>query len=441
MAGTAEPLGIPEDHVGRPNEVCRTCHQPPVIVAAKPTPLPIPTPIRHPESGGKDSCLECHRSLGGQHLDIVIQWQGSIHALYDVGCADCHGGDPGASEKVVAKSPQAGYIGSPPRSAIPELCGSCHADPERMRPYELPVDQLRDYKESVHGQRLAEGDENAATCYDCHGGHAVKEAIDPTSSIHPKNLPATCARCHADEERMKPYGIAVNQYELYQESVHGRALLIKGNTEAPSCPTCHTSHGAALPGYAEVIDVCGQCHSAAKKYYLTGGHRSGRERGSKAPRCITCHGRYDVQSPTLDLFLGDEPRHCGACHAPDSLERAAIEAMYQTLARAEEALQGAEQTLEKARAQGLSLEAPASRLQAARAELAEAAAAQHAVRLETIQERTDKVEAISAEVQRTVEEAIARREQTQLLPGKITAAVLVAGGIVFAILRRRARIR
>ncbi len=440
QAGIGEPLEIPEDHVGRPNEVCQTCHQPPVIIVTTPTPPPIPTPIQHPEAPGENSCLECHRDLGGKYLDIANQWEGSVHATHDVTCADCHGGDPGASEKVAAKSPEAGYIGTPARSVIPALCGSCHADPEKMHPYELPVDQLRDYEESVHGQRLAQEDENTATCYDCHGGHAVKDMADPTSSVHPRNLPATCAYCHADEERMKPYGIATDQYDLYQKSVHGIALLEEQNLEAPSCPTCHSSHGAALPGYTEAIDVCGQCHSMSEEYYLIGGHRRGREKGSEAPRCINCHGRYDVGPSSLDLFVGDEPRHCGSCHAPDSLERKAIDEIYQTLAGASQALQTAEEALSEARTRGIGLDEEETRLEEARVTLAEAAVVQHTVQLEAIREKTDEVESISVEVQEAVEKAIARRERERLLPGGITAVVLALGGVVLVVLRRRAKV-
>ena len=329
------------------------------------------------------------------------------------------------------------YIGTPARSIIPALCGSCHADPEKMHPYELPVDQLRDYEESVHGQRLLQGDEKVATCYDCHGGHAVKEVSDPTSSVYPTNLPATCAYCHADEERMEPYGIATDQYDLYRESVHGVALLQKGNLEAPSCPTCHGSHGATLPGYAEVIDVCGKCHSMSEKYYLIGGHRRGRDNGSEAPRCIDCHGRYEVGLPSLDLFVGDEPRHCGSCHDSGSLEGKAIEKIYQTLAEASQAFQGAGEALSEARMQGIGLDKEEARLEEARSRLAEAAAVQHSVQLDAIKGKTDEVQSISAEVREAAEKAVARSEFERRVRAGMTAIALGLGGTVAYVVRRR----
>ncbi len=431
---------IPDDHAERLNEVCQSCHQPAVLILATPTVPPLPTPIVHPVSPAKDSCLECHRTLGGKYADITYQWEGSYFAAFGVTCADCHGGDPGADDIVAAKSPEAGYIGVADRADIPALCGSCHTDAERMYPHGLPTDQLSEYEKSVHGQLLAQGDVNVPTCFDCHGGHATLQSDDPRSSVFPSNLPATCARCHADEERMKPYGIPTDQYDLYQRSVHGRALLIYGNTDAPSCVTCHSSHGATLPGQTEVIDVCGQCHSLSARYYLTGGHRRGMQEGSEAPRCITCHGRYDVELASLELYVGDEPRHCGSCHASGSLESAAIQIMYQTLAGAEQALQAAEQAVDEARAAELGLDAQESRLKTARTRFAEAVAAQHEVQLETIEEKTAEVESISVEVQEAVENAIAARERERLLPGKIAAVFLALGGAVLIVLRRRARV-
>jgi hypothetical protein len=432
---------VPDDHAERLNEACQLCHQPPMLILATPTAPPLPTPIVHPVAPGKNSCLECHRTLGEKHADITHQWEGSYFATLGVTCADCHGGDPGADDITAAKSPETGYIGVPDRTAIPSLCGSCHADPERMRPYELPVDQLREYEESVHGQLLAQGDENAPTCFDCHGSHATQVTNDPRSSVYPTNLPATCAHCHADEERMEPYGIPTDQYELYQKSVHGVALLEEQNLEAPSCPTCHSSHGATLAGYAEVIDVCGQCHSLSEKYYLTGGHRRGRQEGSEAPRCITCHGRYDVEPASLDLFVGDEPRDCGSCHASGSLERVAIDALYQTLVGAEQALEAAEEALDEARTSGLSLDAQEARLEEARTRLAEAAAAQHELQLETIEEKATEVESISAEIQEAVETNMTRRGmESWLLPG-IIAAALGLGGLIVNLVWRRAETR
>ena len=429
---------VPDDHAERLNEVCQSCHQPPVLVLATPTAPPLPTPIVHPVALAKNSCLECHRALGGKHTRITNQWERSVLATFGVTCADCHGGDPGADDAVAAKTPDTGYIGVPDRTTIPSLCGSCHSDAERMSAYGLPTDQLREYETSVHGQRLAQGDENVATCFDCHGSHGTQAISDPRSEVFPTNLQATCARCHSDERLMDPYGIPTNQYELFKDSVHGIALLRDQNLEAPTCATCHASHGAALPGRAKVVDVCGDCHSQSEKYYLTGGHRLGRQEGSEAPRCITCHGRYDVELASLDLFVGDEPRHCGSCHESGSLERAAIDAMYQTLLGAEQAFEAAEGAVYEAQTAELNLDTLEPRLEEARAKLAEATAAQHELQLETIEEKTAEVESISAEIQEAVKTAMARPDLESWVSAGIIAGVIGLAGLIANLVRRRA---
>lgn len=429
---------VPDDHAGYSNEACQACHQSPMVILATPAPPPIPTPVVHPEAPAENSCLECHRTLGGKYAEIARQWEESYFASVGVTCADCHGGDPGAEDAMAAKSPEAGYIGVPDRKDIPSLCGSCHANPEKMLPYELPVDQLRQYEKSIHGRLLAQGDENVATCFDCHGGHGARAADDPKSDVYPTNLPATCARCHADEEYMEPYDISTEQYEIYRRSVHGVALLEEQNLEAPTCATCHGSHGAALPGHAEAIDVCGRCHSVEERYYLRGGHGRGRQKGSEAPRCTTCHGRYDVRPASLELFVGDEPRHCGSCHASGTLERAAIDKMYRTLDRAERAFQAAAEALDEAQASGLSLDSLEPRLEEAETRLAEAAAAQHELGLKTIEEKTGEVESISAEIREAAETAAARRGLERWVPAGIVAAVLGLGGLIANLVRRRA---
>ena len=183
-------------------------------------------------------------------------------------------------------SPEAGYLGPLPKDRIPGLCGSCHTRVDLMRPFDLPTDQLDQFWQSQHGQALLDGDGDVATCFDCHDGHRVLKTSDPASEVYPSNEPTMCARCHADEALMAPYGIPTDQYSLYQQSVHGEALLQEQNLRAPTCSTCHGTHGAAPPGYQQVANVCGQCHTATQDYYMQGAHRIGMTTEA-APRCVT----------------------------------------------------------------------------------------------------------------------------------------------------------
>jgi cytochrome b subunit of formate dehydrogenase len=56
----------------------------------------------------------------------------------------------------------------------------------------------RGYTKTYHGQIVALGYANVATCADCHRGHAILPASDPASSVSPAKLLGTCRTCHAD---------------------------------------------------------------------------------------------------------------------------------------------------------------------------------------------------------------------------------------------------
>ncbi len=420
---------IPDDHAGRTNDVCQACHQPGQI-PPPPTPTipsePIPTPIVYPRVEGVNTCFDCHSTLGGKHADITAQWQRSIHAERGVLCADCHGGDPSANTVDAAMSPDAGYIGVPAKADIPAMCAGCHANVVQMRQYDLPTDQYAKYKESVHGIRLAEGDPNVATCFDCHGGHQILKANDPASTVYPANVPGTCASCHADQQLMAPYGIPTNQFDLYRQSVHGQALLDRQDFRAPSCATCHGTHGAAPPGFAEVANVCGSCHTATQDYYLKSAHASGDD---GAPKCVTCHGRYDVSKPGEALYLGAEPRHCGACHAPDSVPGQVAQSLYDAIAAAAQAYDEAEAVVESARRVGMLVAPLEGRLREANTDLITARAAQHTLDVATVRERADEAYAIADETKASAEAAIAEsifRRRAMVVAVAIIGLTIVA---------------
>ena len=398
--GPGGALPFPDSHAGLGSDTCLSCHpvgqgaaEPTEEATAEPTAtLPpaieaLPTPIQEPELFGENTCISCHQELGGRHAAITENWSESIHAERGVGCVSCHGGDPTAEDAEVSMSPENGFLGSLPKERIPGLCGSCHSRVDLMRQFDLPTDQFNQYWQSQHGQALIEGDEKVATCFDCHDGHHTLATDDPGSLVYPLNEPEMCAGCHSDAELMAPYNIPTNQYALYVDSVHGVALLEEQDMRAPTCSTCHGTHGAAPPGFQEVANVCGQCHGATEDYYLEGGHRMGMT-VEALPRCVTCHGRYDVPPASLDLFVGTEERHCGSCHPPGSERAGDVAAIYQALLEARETYDEAAATIEEASGRRLIMAKQEELLQQARTPLIEARAKQHAVSLDVVQENT-----------------------------------------------------
>jgi cytochrome b6-f complex iron-sulfur subunit len=244
-------------------------------------------------------CQNCHVPEGRQ-------FEASAHHSA-VHCRDCHGGNY-QYEMTLAQAREFGlglgvttaparpksfdhgasFRGRPVRKDVPVLCGTCHSDVQKMNPFGLRTDQLAQYWLSGHGRRLKlSGDDQVAVCVDCHGVHDILPPGNSQSRTFFRNIPVTCARCHADASLMHGHNLPEDIVEQYRSSIHGRNVLEKGDAGSPTCATCHGSHGAVPPGFADVGHVCGKCHQQVEEYFLAGVH--GRLPGF--PRCIGCHAQ------------------------------------------------------------------------------------------------------------------------------------------------------
>ncbi len=280
----------------------------------------------------EESCLTCHP-------DVKTDFASSIHAK-DFSCTGCHGGDPHVVS-LDAHAAAKGYIGTPSRKDIPSLCAGCHADASRMRPFGLQTDQYAQYQKSQHGQLLAQGDTHVAVCTDCHGTHRIMARGDPSSPVFARNIPATCGRCHADSQLMAAYKLPSDQLEKFRTSVHGVALFVDQHPLAPTCATCHGSHGAA--DAQNITAACGHCHSRTLEYFNESPHHKAVQDG-KMSECISCHGYHDTPPPDLALF----DTACPTCHAADSRGFATAQKLKTLLAQTQQSLETAAAELEHA---------------------------------------------------------------------------------------------
>ncbi len=198
---------------------------------------------------------------------------------------------------------------------IVSLCGSCHSDPAYMKNYNasLPVDQVAKYKTSVHGMKNLKGDTNVAECASCHGSHGILEVDNPHSNVYPSNIPKVCAGCHSDKTRMAKYKIPTDQYDLYVESVHGNALLEKGDLSAPSCNDCHGNHGAVPPGVESISKVCGSCHSLNMELFEKSVHKQAFDI-KNIPECESCHGNHNIKNAADEMLGVGQKSTCINCH-------------------------------------------------------------------------------------------------------------------------------
>jgi hypothetical protein len=189
----------------------------------------------------QNNCIDCHLELEDETLTPPAKaFAEDVHAKAGLTCASCHGGDPAANvedgDYSRAMDPDKGYIGVPERAAIPGMCGRCHSDANFMRGFDpnIAVDQVAQYRTSVHGRKLAEGDAKVAECASCHQAHGILPVKDPRAPVYPTQIPETCGSCHAKAEYMSAYGIPTTQLEEYRTSVHGKALFAQGDLGAPT---------------------------------------------------------------------------------------------------------------------------------------------------------------------------------------------------------------
>jgi predicted CXXCH cytochrome family protein len=208
------------------------------------------------------------------------------------------------------------------RAWIPGFCARCHADPSFMRRFNpgLATDQYAKYEESRHGLLLlGGGDSKAAQCVSCHGAHGIRGPRSPRSSVHPQQVPYTCGQCHADADYMRGYlkadgePLPTDQLEHFEDSVHGRALLERGDLGAPACNDCHGNHAAMPPEVSSVSQVCRYCHAGNGELFDGSKHKQAFDENGW-PECAKCHGNHGV-SKTDDSMLSEasDPL-CYECH-------------------------------------------------------------------------------------------------------------------------------
>jgi nitrate/TMAO reductase-like tetraheme cytochrome c subunit len=158
-----------------PNNSCADCHRR-LLFSNEEQRQFIDIRIKHLESGISCSIV-CHEDkLNKSTASSYALWSISTHALFNVTCEKCHGGNPLASSKTEA------HVGlsnnSIERANTPETCGKCHDS------------QLAEFKSSLHFKKLESGEEGPApACITCHQAHSVRV-------LTASEIEDFCSNCH-----------------------------------------------------------------------------------------------------------------------------------------------------------------------------------------------------------------------------------------------------
>jgi hypothetical protein len=218
------------------------------------------------------TCGKCHldSKITGRHTsnmpapEKIRLYKDSVHgrAVSNQGmtaaavCTDCHG---------VHNIKPANEVGSTVSKAlVSKTCGKCHKELYKV------------YHESIHGQALAKGIKDAPACTDCHGEHTIQRPTEPTSSVYPTHVVATCSKCHENVRIERKYGLPAHRLSTYIQSYHGVANKY-GDTTVANCATCHTAHDIrpssdpkSAINKANIPHTCGKCHPNAGANFAKG---------------------------------------------------------------------------------------------------------------------------------------------------------------------------
>jgi hypothetical protein len=360
----------------------------------------------------KDSCLECHSILAGTLQAPAKAFGADVHSRHGFRCNDCHGGDPTVDDPDISMSAAKGFVGKVARTAIPKLCARCHSDANlihKFRPQQR-IDQLAQYQTSVHGKRLAAGDEAVATCIDCHSVHDIRETKDPQSPTYPLRLPQTCARCHADAGHMAKYKIGTAQFADYQSSVHWQALSKGNDLSAPNCATCHGNHGATPPQVGSIAEVCGTCHVVFGELFSKSPHQAPfAAMGS----CVVCHSNHAIQRPSDEMLAGSASV-CSQCHDDSSAGGKAALEMSSLLKSLRESVLRSDQILERSRSYGMEVSEALLRQSEAKENLVKARLAVHAFRVEAVRKPVTAGLSVTTETWNAGEAALRERDHRRI---------------------------
>lgn len=286
-------------------------------------------PVAKLQTGSNAICLGCHNKPGmtlklanGDVVSLTVDSNAygmGVHGAKNMSCTNCHVDITGFPHNAVTAQSAREFT-----LQYRETCKACHTD------------QYKQTADSMHTKALDAGNQNAASCADCHNPHTQPKLTGTDGKVLPATramIPQTCARCHS------------TIYQDYAQSVHGKGILENNNTDVATCTDCHGVHQISDPTKAAFrnssIQMCAKCHTDAKlmdKYGLSTGvlntyvsdfhgttvtlfNKQSPDEPTNKPVCYDCHGIHNIVRPN-DPVKGLQVKEnllltCRKCH-PDA---------------------------------------------------------------------------------------------------------------------------
>lgn len=195
-----------------------------------------------------EQCRRCHFTNYTKTLDSVHQASVKRGDRMAPVCVDCHGSHD-------IQTP------AQPRTRVSQTCARCHEGVATA------------YAKSVHGRSLGSANEaDVPVCTDCHRTHEIG---GPHQVEWELRTPQLCGSCHADEARMKKYGLSTAVLRTYLADFHGKTASLRQ-------------------------------------------HRGVATDGPIVARCTDCHGVHDIEKvddPNSPVLKANLQQTCNKCHA------------------------------------------------------------------------------------------------------------------------------
>jgi len=135
------------------------------------------------------TCGNCHGEIFRKY-SASVHWQALMRGQRESpACIDCHG------EHAIVSINNTSSL-SVKRSEAEKTCAKCHTNKRLIDKYGLIPGKVSSYQDSYHGLAVLNGDQDAATCYNCHNAHEILAVENENSSINLLNLKDTCSKCH-----------------------------------------------------------------------------------------------------------------------------------------------------------------------------------------------------------------------------------------------------
>ncbi|MDD5168076.1 MAG: cytochrome c3 family protein, partial [Syntrophales bacterium] len=219
------------------NNGCRSCH------------TGITNLDLHMSGQAKPAAVNC----AGCHRDIAVRYKRDVHAVKEnFACQDCH-----VQIHTLKKADENAKI------AAAKNCTRCHSE--------------GDYVLLGHGRAVMAGNQDAATCTDCHGLHNIPYySLSQERDVAAAREAYTrrCKSCHADVKIAKRNNITTTAAQTYHETYHGKLMDIGFPQRVAGCPDCHTGHNNLRESDPRstlhpdnLYNACKVCHKGIDKRF------------------------------------------------------------------------------------------------------------------------------------------------------------------------------